>query len=863
MTLSEQPFEKLFLSKEEHYRIRTLSSTLRWTEALARGDYEVHSGYLKVELPEDFKKAYSGLQYKVFDSFLQTINRGGVEVAALLPGKPAADSLDIVAVATGHLSLEDDIAEPQDPGDQHGLYLSRNPERDEHPERTPELEERGLQYTVAFEHHSPPDGFENAPLAAYLDLLKKYNDNIPFALVADMSLLLLKYAQSVTMEKDTKKSYADFFDFTVGVCVKRITSRCNLGVNSRNFMGFLTLLNTDQEKPPSSIIKAMKDLKLDSAKDDLQSAQADSVRSDDIQQAYPLNKPTQQACFTLLRRNGILQPTEDTESLRFDAEGRRVIYTLLGRVMEKIGVASEHADKESMKNAKLKFKPAVFAKAVHDLGAATLNLWMFLQALSTETKLVLKWLRKVCDLNHTKKKQKFSEKGEGYDILHSPVPLSSPPVAPPEQMGLPEPLPPSGPSLAEVQQQQQKDAEVQEFAAAEELDRELDEGFADDAIELTENPKEKWYDACYRWLELMCNHVHAAQTVHPHATFRSRKSKVPDALSKMLPRAECYTVDVKPSFKDTRMGGIEETLRDTLDREEQQPELDALLDWLKRHKGRNRGDINVADWSKPFFTGTMHCEVIVLTLHALTMPGVLMKTAPSPEDISKYLASHDVHVHADVLRKLRNIGEVLAVSKRCCPACKAVVNAVQDQDKRKLYYPGWHTTWFPTTLPPWTPRQIGLELIRELRNKVRDRASMAKKLAEDLKKVREHTPSDSSQRDLETDEFDLAAGLEDSEATADAPELPAAQSSAVDEELVADQSEPVDNPQELPQAQSSAIDEELATGQSEPIDNPPELQPPAISSPPRSPKRERESSEDPSFPQFHGSPMKKPRAAKD
>ncbi|KIV83524.1 hypothetical protein PV11_05544 [Exophiala sideris] len=115
--------------------------------------------------------------------------------------------------------------------------------------------------------------------------------------------------------------------------------------------------------------------------------------------------------------------------------------------MENIGRALDPADESSLQKALGEFDPAAFEKDIHELGTATTNLWVFLRSFEkdfgrnflvqsglilfpsslfrnhivssnisqfSKTKFVLRWIRKVCNLNHKEKKQKFSEVGENY-----------------------------------------------------------------------------------------------------------------------------------------------------------------------------------------------------------------------------------------------------------------------------------------------------------------------------------------------------------------------------------------------------------------------------------------------------------------
>lgn len=345
------------------------------------------------------------------------------------------------------------------------------------------------------------------------------------------------------------------------------------------------------------------------------------------------------------------------------------MYRVLGRILKSIADASDRAQATKPQKTKATFVKADFKEALNDLAKATERLWGFLAIFGKETKSVLRWIYDVCDLYETEKQ-------------HSPGRAS--------------------PSL---------------------LDYEQEPEFKEDAVELNQDPENPWHDACFRWLELICNHVQAAHTIHPQSPFQNPTGPIVKALKQLLPRAQCYTVRVKSSSQDNHMAGIEETLRETFNASYHHDHCDALLNWLRRHTAAQGGHIKETNWVSPFFTGTIHSEVILLTLHTLTRKGILTDPAPSPEEISQYLCAHSIHVKAEVIHKLSKIGEVLALAKKCCPACNVVVNAVRS--RQDLFYSGWHTKWVSTTLPPWTPRKVGHELIRMLQKEIEERARMA------------------------------------------------------------------------------------------------------------------------------------------
>ncbi|KAH8723725.1 hypothetical protein GQ44DRAFT_709978, partial [Phaeosphaeriaceae sp. PMI808] len=65
--------------------------------------------------------------------------------------------------------------------------------------------------------------------------------------------------------------------------------------------------------------------------------------------------------------------------------------------------------------------------------------------------------------------------------------------------------------------------------------------------------------------------------------------------------------------------------------------------------------------------------------------------------------------------------KVLPVSKRCCPACHALIKYVNENANESILYPGHHENWFTAALPPWLPRKAGMAVIKAAETKLVER----------------------------------------------------------------------------------------------------------------------------------------------
>ncbi|KIW85172.1 hypothetical protein Z517_00562 [Fonsecaea pedrosoi CBS 271.37] len=746
-------FEDLFLTEKEHYTIRTLSQILKWTESLVRGSEVPHSGY--VTIPK--KNRDHSSKYKILNSFCQAINRGGSEVIALLPGPFTGDALTVFGSVSETFASSTEVADSK-----QDLFLTRNPQQDEF--AGPTLEQ--IQYSVQFHRQQIRPDFTQDPVGTYADMLEKSGHKIPFAVVPQLSLALLKRAHAQPSGESGRDSLKSFGLFTMCLGLNRLCARCNLGVKSRNFFHVLMLLDTgtQPEKEWEDLAKRFQD------------PAADDLRDKDIRNGEAFTK-SQKKFMLYLEHLGLIAEGPRM-AVAFDCRGRRLIANVLRVLLQVFKHAIEIVrDSQPSKEKTKPFDMRTYRRSIATLLEANRLLWSFFTRFRDQIRKTLGWIACVCELKNATLVNTYSEYGE-QAIVSSPIEEpSSDENTPPPQASEPctatpgpsqqvvrtrTPTPPSDIRSSPPSASAKTPSPFRELTLPVLDNLTDDESNAEEVLalcDIEENPQLGWKDACFRWIELLVTHYEAIENVHIRS--RRQSTSISKSLRLLVPRAEIHCLEVKSSYKDRRMGSVNEVL-EYLALRLDLTAAQALREWLERHTEEGiqatgfpyaRAHVErKCRWDTPRFTGTMHCETIMLTLHALSMDGMFSSsTTASAQAISECLESRNIIVPPDIIDKFKTIGDILAVSKRCCPACNSVVSTIRQlqPNDRRITYPGYHTVWFPIALPPWTPRRIGENLLEELWRAVMSRTEYAYDVAEEGKRVRRNTPSDASRADIE------------------------------------------------------------------------------------------------------------------
>ncbi|KAI4957212.1 hypothetical protein J4E86_005685 [Alternaria arbusti] len=229
--------------------------------------------------------------------------------------------------------------------------------------------------------------------------------------------------------------------------------------------------------------------------------------------------------------------------------------------------------------------------------------------------------------------------------------------------------------------------------------------------------KERWEDAAMAWLDLTCLHQTAFMSLscagEPTQRNKDYESYLFAASFRYL-EASTSQMD-KRLFFTKYLKEVEKAPGEPLTN----AEVQTIRQWLLTD-GYGFGSGATSKFETPTletknFSGTYHCEAMLICLYLLCRKRDYFvdkdANADLPENLHHYLRLPPKSI-TDTMRKAM---DVLPVSKRCCPACHALVRYLVTYHKCNLMYAGNHGVWFATALPPWIPKPAGLHILAEAR----------------------------------------------------------------------------------------------------------------------------------------------------
>ncbi|KAL8866874.1 MAG: hypothetical protein Q9174_006026 [Haloplaca sp. 1 TL-2023] len=229
--------------------------------------------------------------------------------------------------------------------------------------------------------------------------------------------------------------------------------------------------------------------------------------------------------------------------------------------------------------------------------------------------------------------------------------------------------------------------------------------------DMARDPTRGWGFAARRYIQLICSHLNAIRSL----IFSEHEKDRNVAMKKYLNRLSLNIIDVQPQWADQVMIPFDEVL-ENLDL--QSGDLLQFKDWITN---RPFFEDEKARWEKPIFTGSLHCETILLSLHALSLPfDSTSQSAPAIERIQHALRQI-ADIPSEVINLLRIRGNRLTMSKPCCPACNTLCFLIRRQSGKPFRYPSSHTAWYPVSLPPWIPRHLGMQMMSHAKKELVER----------------------------------------------------------------------------------------------------------------------------------------------
>lgn len=121
------------------------------------------------------------------------------------------------------------------------------------------------------------------------------------------------------------------------------------------------------------------------------------------------------------------------------------------------------------------------------------------------------------------------------------------------------------------------------------------------------------------------------------------------------------------------------------------------------------------------FSGTFHCETLLLSLWAAAQDRGFMKAIQNdPEWLED---SQNWAVHKNLLDLSGTPFPLLTVSRRTCLACRILIRQIMNAEKidskeQMLLMPDHGSYWCATALPPFLPKNIGNACLKEVENEL-------------------------------------------------------------------------------------------------------------------------------------------------
>ena len=128
-----------------------------------------------------------------------------------------------------------------------------------------------------------------------------------------------------------------------------------------------------------------------------------------------------------------------------------------------------------------------------------------------------------------------------------------------------------------------------------------------DMESLAMDPKKGWAHAAGRFIQLLCTPIEAI-----NALLLAGSEGGDAAYRSYIKRASLKVVGVKPAFRDQAMQPFSKILNDIEPDEDRRQTIEK---WVRALDMCLKGE----NWESPKFTGTWHCEAILLSIHALSV----------------------------------------------------------------------------------------------------------------------------------------------------------------------------------------------------------------------------------------------------
>ncbi|KAH8725886.1 hypothetical protein GQ44DRAFT_706673 [Phaeosphaeriaceae sp. PMI808] len=245
--------------------------------------------------------------------------------------------------------------------------------------------------------------------------------------------------------------------------------------------------------------------------------------------------------------------------------------------------------------------------------------------------------------------------------------------------------------------------------------------------------QQNWDLAALKYMDLLCLHQKAVNSLGKGSSDTHDKKTRNFLRATRFEYVRCFQGQADSNMMSMRK--VIETLKFPSGNEIGLDNVAKIKSFIQEHEQIKDRKPVISDtkWEdEKSFDGNFHCETLILSLQ------LLYKAQAAHDEVSSNENSENPYLRLpskDIVDRFADPTKVLPVSKRCCPACHALIKYVNKNAEKSILYPGHHENWFTAALPPWLPRKAGMAVIK----------AAERKLVERVKNLNSGTPlSDSS-----------------------------------------------------------------------------------------------------------------------
>ncbi|KAF2445877.1 hypothetical protein P171DRAFT_431266 [Karstenula rhodostoma CBS 690.94] len=231
--------------------------------------------------------------------------------------------------------------------------------------------------------------------------------------------------------------------------------------------------------------------------------------------------------------------------------------------------------------------------------------------------------------------------------------------------------------------------------------------------------QQNWDLAALKYMDLLCLHQKAVNSLGKGSGDTHDKKTHNFLRAARFEYVRCFQDQADGNMMSMRK--VMETLKSPSGNEIGPDSVTKIKAFIQKHETTKDGKPVISDtkWEdEKSFDGNFHCETLMLSLQ------LLHKTQAARDEVSSDEKSENSYLllpSKDIVDSFADPAKVLPVSKRCCPACHALMKYVNEDADEKILYPGHHENWFTAALPPWLPRKAGMAVIKAAETKLGER----------------------------------------------------------------------------------------------------------------------------------------------